>query len=44
MNIPIACFNLGAPYERVSKYSKGLILEDFNTKYIVDKIKQFLNK
>lgn len=27
MELPIACFDLGAPAERVSRYAKGLILE-----------------
>ena len=27
MELPIACFDLGAPAERVSRYAKGLVLE-----------------
>jgi FkbM family methyltransferase len=30
MGVPIAVFNIGAPPERVSKYSKGLIIDDIN--------------
>ena len=28
LNLPVACFDLGAPAERLSNYAKGLILED----------------
>lgn len=27
MNLPVACFNLGAPAERVNRYEKGLVLD-----------------
>lgn len=42
MGLPIACFNFGAPYERVRNYSKGLILESMDEKYILDHITDFV--
>lgn len=43
MGLPVACFNMGAPAERVSKYSCGLILNEIspqkNLAQIIDFIK-----
>lgn len=45
MNVPVACFNLGGQADQVSVYSKGLILELFDSADIVlDKILDFLSK
>ena len=35
MNLRIACFDLGAPADRISKYKKGLILSSFNPSLII---------
>lgn len=43
MNIPVACFNFGAPLERVGKYEKGLIINEVSAKAALESIKQYLN-
>ena len=43
MKLAVACFNLGAPAERVKLYEKGIILEQFDAKYIVEKLLEYLN-
>lgn len=42
MGIPVACFNFGAPYERVRNYPKGLVLESMNEISILDHIVDFV--
>ncbi len=42
MGLPVACFNLGAPYERVRTYEKGLIINKMDAKYALDEIVKFV--
>lgn len=42
MNLPVACYAIGAPAERVSKYEKGLILKDINPVENLREIKKFV--
>jgi len=41
MGYPVATFNLGAPAERVAKYSRGLIINQIDAQYALDKIMDF---
>jgi GT2 family glycosyltransferase len=41
MNLPIVSFNLGAQAEKVEKYSKGLVLNNFDAENILNKIIEF---
>lgn len=38
MDIPIVCFNLGAPAERVRSYAKGCVAKDFRPESVVEAI------
>ena len=38
MEIPVACFNVGAPCERVKTYQKGLIISKINAQSVLDEI------
>ena len=40
--LPVACFKVGAPEERVSKYKRGLILPNYEPKDILNRILSFL--
>ncbi|KAA3669518.1 glycosyltransferase [Pectobacterium carotovorum] len=42
MNIPVACFNLGAPAERVKQYEKGLVINEIDAKLAICEIKKFI--
>jgi glycosyltransferase involved in cell wall biosynthesis len=42
--LPIASFNLGAQAEAISKYKNGLILNSYNPKIIIEKLKTFHKK
>ena len=42
MNIPVACYNLGAPAERVSVYSKGLILKNMDAAVTLAELVEFV--
>ena len=44
MDIPVACFDLGAPAERVINYKKGLIIDKINAEYALQKILLFIKK
>lgn len=44
MNIPVACYNMGAPAERVSKYKQGLVLKDINPLENLQEIKNFVKQ
>lgn len=44
MGIPVACFDIGAPAERVKKYKYGLIIEKIDAKFALEKIVKFLHK
>lgn len=42
MGLPVACFNLGAQAEKVSKYEKGLIISQIDAQIALKEIIQFL--
>jgi glycosyltransferase involved in cell wall biosynthesis len=42
MALPVICYNLGAPAERVSKYDKGLVLSNMNPIQNLADIKEFI--
>ncbi|MCG8708351.1 glycosyltransferase [Brenneria sp. 4F2] len=42
MDMPVACFNLGAPAERISVYKKGLIISTIDAKSAIYEIKKFI--
>ncbi len=44
MDIPVVCYNLGAPAERVAKYKKGLVLNEINPAENLTEIKDFVLK
>ena len=44
MDIPVACYNIGAPTERVSKYKKGLVLDTIDPEKNLIEIKDFVLK
>jgi hypothetical protein len=43
MEINVACFDLGAPAERLKNYSKSLIMNSFEPQYICEQIVKFFN-
>lgn len=44
MNIPVACYNFGAPAERVSMYKYGLVMSEINPQKNLYEIKDFIEK
>jgi len=44
MKLPVACFNLGAPAERLATYPKGLILSSSEPSVILDELITFHKK
>lgn len=38
LDLPVACYSLGAPAERISKYAKGMILEDMSASTTLDNL------
>ena len=44
MGMPVAVFDLGAPAERVKKYSKGLIIVKIDAEYALRKILGFTSE
>ena len=44
MGLPIACYNMGAPAERISKYKKGLVLNKIDPVSNLAEIKEFVEK
>lgn len=44
LNLPVACFNIGAPLERVSKYEKGLVITEISAQKALNEIVGFLKK
>ena len=38
LDLPVACYSLGAPAERISKYAKGMILEDMSASATLDNL------
>lgn len=41
LDLPVACFDLGAPAERLSNYAKGLILKERNASSVLDALISF---
>lgn len=41
LQLPIACFNLGAPADRIRHYSKGLLLTSQNPKQVLSELRGF---
>lgn len=44
MDIPIACFDIGAPAERISKYKKGLVIPEMSAAAALKAISEFIGK
>lgn len=44
MGLPVACFNLGAQAEKVSKYDKGIIINEISGAAALNAIKKFMQK
>lgn len=44
MGIPVACYNIGAPSERVSKYKHGLVLSEIDAQKNLIEIIDFVKK
>jgi glycosyltransferase involved in cell wall biosynthesis len=44
LELPIACFNLGAPAERLAKYANGLVLTSTNPSHALDELVLFHRK
>ena len=42
MELPTACFNLGAPAERVKRYEKGLLIDQIDADYALSQIIEFV--
>lgn len=44
MGLPVACYNLGAPAERVSAYGKGLVLQNIDADANLAQLVEFVKK
>ena len=44
MKLPVACFNIGAPAERIKHYEKGLIISQIDAEITIKEIIRFLNR
>lgn len=44
MDLPVACFDLGAPAERIKKYEKGLIVSKIDAETAIKEIIDFCHK
>lgn len=44
MGLPVACFDIGTPAERVKKYDKGLIISKVDAKTALDEITDYINR
>lgn len=44
MGLPVACFDIGAPAERVKEYEKGLIIPQIDAEIAIKEIIRFLNR
>lgn len=40
MGMPVMCFDIGAPAERISKYEKGIVLPEMTAESILDVVKK----
>lgn len=43
LNLPVACFNIGAPSERVDKYSKGIVVEEISASSMLNSITDYFS-
>ncbi|MBE5900088.1 MAG: glycosyltransferase [Lachnospiraceae bacterium] len=43
LNLPVACYNIGAPAERISKYQKGIIVEKLDAINMLDEILKYFS-
>jgi len=41
LNVPLACFNIGAPAERVKEYEHGMIISEINPKIALKELQAF---
>ena len=44
MGLPVACFNLGAPAERVEKYKKGLVIKQIDAQSALNQMVDFIKR
>ncbi|MBQ9518539.1 MAG: glycosyltransferase, partial [Firmicutes bacterium] len=44
MDVPVACFDIGAPAERISKYDKGLIIPEMTAEAALKAISEYTKK
>jgi glycosyltransferase involved in cell wall biosynthesis len=44
LDLPVACYSLGAPAERISKFAKGRILEDMTASATLDNLISFFQR
>lgn len=44
LELPVACFDMGAPADRLTQYSKGLVLKGFDPSSILDQLILFHQK
>ena len=44
MDIPVVCYNMGAPSERIGKYDKGLVLKKISPVENLTEITEFVKK
>ena len=44
MDIPVACYNIGAPAERVKNYKNGLIISQIDAQTTLNEIINFVKK
>lgn len=42
MGLPVACFDLGAPVERVEQYEKGLVIDKIDARRALEQIMEFV--
>lgn len=43
MGLPIACFNIGAPVEKIISNNQGIVISEFNEKKVLKEISNFIN-
>ncbi len=44
MGLPVACFDIGAPAERICKYEKGLVIPEINGRLALDMMLDYMDK
>ena len=43
MGLPIACFNIGAPVEKIISNNQGIVISEFDEKKVLKEISNFIN-